>query len=77
VLNPQALRTAARRQAEWGVVHHVGRRSGAVYDTPIDTQRTDEGSVVIPLVYGPSADWCRNILAAGGCTLTLRGTSST
>jgi hypothetical protein len=24
-------------------------------------------------VYGPSVDWCRNVLAAGGCTLTVGG----
>ena len=71
VLNPYALRTAASGAAEWGVVHHVGRRSGVMHHTPIDAQRTADGSVVIPLVYGPGADWCRNILAAGRCTLTL------
>ena len=68
VLNPFALRDPRR----WGVVHHVGRRSGAAYHTPIDAERTTRG-VIIPVVYGPGADWCRNILAAGRCTLTLNG----
>jgi deazaflavin-dependent oxidoreductase (nitroreductase family) len=72
VFNPRALRDAARGDTRWGVLHHVGRRSGVAYDTPIDAQLTPEGAV-IPLVYGPSADWCRNVLAAGGCTLTLGG----
>jgi hypothetical protein len=72
VLNPYALRTAAHGESEWGVLHHVGRRSGVVHHTPIDAQLTQDG-VVIPLVYGSSADWCRNILAAGACTLTLHG----
>jgi deazaflavin-dependent oxidoreductase (nitroreductase family) len=71
-LNPNALRAAARGETRWGVIHHVGRRSGAAYVTPVDAQRTREG-VVICLVYGAGADWCRNILAAGGCTLTLDG----
>jgi deazaflavin-dependent oxidoreductase (nitroreductase family) len=70
VFNPGALRAAARGETRWGVLHHVGRRSGTAYDTPIDAQRTPDG-VVICLVYGQSADWCRNVLAAGGCSLSL------
>jgi deazaflavin-dependent oxidoreductase (nitroreductase family) len=72
VFNPRALRDAARGDTRWAVLHHVGRRSGAAYDTPIDAQLTPEGAV-IPLVCGPSVDWCRNVLAAGGCTLTIGG----
>jgi deazaflavin-dependent oxidoreductase (nitroreductase family) len=72
VLNPNALRAAAQGETRWAVVHHIGRRSGAPYDTPVDAQRTRAG-VVVCLVYGAGADWCRNILAAGGCTLTLDG----
>jgi deazaflavin-dependent oxidoreductase (nitroreductase family) len=72
VLNPKALREAAAGETRWAVLHHVGRRSGVAYNTPVDAQRTTNG-VVIPLVYGPAADWCRNILAAGRCTLTLDG----
>jgi deazaflavin-dependent oxidoreductase (nitroreductase family) len=73
VFNPRALEASARQDAPWGVVHHVGRQSGRSYETPIDAQPTSAG-VLIPLVYGAQADWCRNILAAGGCTLTLAGT---
>jgi deazaflavin-dependent oxidoreductase (nitroreductase family) len=72
VFNPRALRDVARGDTRWSVLHHVGRRSGAPYDTPIDAQLTPDG-VVIPLVYGPGVDWCRNVLAAGGGTLTLGG----
>ena len=72
VFNPRALRDAGRGDARWAVLHHVGRRSGVAYDTPIDAQLTPEGAV-IPLVYGASVDWCRNVLAAGACTLTVGG----
>ena len=72
VFNPRALRDAARGETRWAVLHHVGRHSGVAYDTPIDAQLTTEGAV-IPLVYGSGVDWCRNVLAAGGCTLTLAG----
>jgi len=70
VFNPKALRDAARGETRWGVIHHVGRRSGTAYATPIDAQLTPDG-VVICMVYGLGADWCRNVLAAGQCTLTL------
>jgi hypothetical protein len=72
VLNPRVLHDATSGETAWGVVHHVGRRSGASYATPIDAQRIPDG-VVIPVVYGDGADWCRNVLAAGRCTLTLNG----
>ena len=72
VFNPRVLRDAARGDTRWGVLHHVGRRSGVAYDTPIDAQLTPEGAV-IALVYGASVDWCRNVLAAGGCTLAVGG----
>jgi deazaflavin-dependent oxidoreductase (nitroreductase family) len=56
----------------YGVLHHVGRRSGAAYDTPVVAKVTPRG-VLIPLPYGPDTDWCRNVLAAGSCGLTLKG----
>jgi deazaflavin-dependent oxidoreductase (nitroreductase family) len=70
--NPGNIRAVERGQSRWAVVHHVGRRSGKRYDTPIDAQLIANG-VVICLVYGAGADWCRNIVAAGGCTLTTNG----
>jgi deazaflavin-dependent oxidoreductase (nitroreductase family) len=72
VFNPSALRAAARGESQWAVIHHVGRRSGTAYDTPIDAQRTPDG-ILLCLVYGSSANWCRNVLAAGSCTLSLEG----
>jgi deazaflavin-dependent oxidoreductase (nitroreductase family) len=72
VLNPLALRTAAYRRSYYGVVHHVGRRSGVSYDTPVVVKLTPRG-VVIPLPYGANTDWCRNVVSAGGCTVTFRG----
>jgi deazaflavin-dependent oxidoreductase (nitroreductase family) len=72
VINPRTLRAAARGDTRWAVVHHVGRRSGATYHTPVEAHRTPEGAFIL-LPYGPTTDWCRNVLAAGGCTLTLAG----
>ncbi|HLZ26417.1 MAG TPA: nitroreductase [Chloroflexota bacterium] len=72
VLNPLALRTAAYRRSYYGVVRHIGRRSGLPYDTPVVVKLTPEG-VVIPLPYGANTDWCRNVVTAGGCTVKFRG----
>jgi len=71
-LNPRNVAAVARGDSRWAVVHHIGRRSGTPYDTPVDAQPTADG-VIICLVYGQAADWCRNVLSAGGCTLTLDG----
>ena len=74
ILNPFALRIIARRKTYYGVVHHVGRRSGKPYATPVVAKLTSAG-VVIPLPYGADTDWCLNVLAADQCTLKLNGES--
>jgi deazaflavin-dependent oxidoreductase (nitroreductase family) len=55
----------------WGIVRHAGRRSGRTYDTPVVVQRTNDG-FLIPLPFGGSTQWARNVLAAGGCTIRWR-----
>ena len=72
VINPQTLRAIARGESNYAVVHHVGRRSGRTYQTPVDAHRTAEGTLIL-LPYGPVTDWCRNVLAAGRCTVTVDG----
>jgi deazaflavin-dependent oxidoreductase (nitroreductase family) len=72
VMNPRTIRAVERRRSPFGVLHHVGRRSGAQYHTPVAAARTSDG-VLVPLMYGPDTDWCRNILAAGHCRLTFDG----
>jgi hypothetical protein len=34
---------------------------------------TAEAVFLIPLTFGPGSDWCRNVLASGGCEVKLRG----
>jgi deazaflavin-dependent oxidoreductase (nitroreductase family) len=72
VINPQTLRAVARGESNYAVVHHVGRRSGRAYQTPVEAYRTTEGTLIL-LPYGPVTDWCRNVLAAGQCTVTVDG----
>jgi len=47
------------------VVHHIGRQSGSAYQTPVNVFDHD-GSLLVALTYGPSADWVQNVLANGG-----------
>ena len=56
----------------FGVVHHVGRRSGRPYATPVNVFVVD-GDYVVALTYGRDSDWLKNVLAAGGCELEVRG----
>ncbi len=71
-LNPAVLKFAGQRGNIYSVVHHVGRRSGKSYTTPVVAASTADG-FVIPLPYGKDVDWCRNILAAGRCIIEHRG----
>jgi deazaflavin-dependent oxidoreductase (nitroreductase family) len=75
-LNRAGLNRVVRPVAAWfpglGVVVHVGRRSGAVYRTPVNLFAAD-GQYTIALTYGAETDWLRNVLAAGGCDVLTRG----
>src|SRR5437764_6661907 len=56
----------------FGIVTHVGRKSGRVYRTPVNVFRAPNG-FLIALTYGRESEWVRNVLAAGGCELETRG----
>ena len=71
-LNPLTLLVAGRR---WmpivGVLHHRGRRSGRMYATPLGMRPHGE-TFVMPLTFGESAAWYRNLKAAGSGRVTYR-----
>jgi len=67
-INPLMLRIAGRRPFPQAIIHHVGRKSGQSYVTPVAAAPIEHG-FAIPLAYGTNVDWCRNILASGNCTL--------
>ena len=72
-MNPMQLRRGAGGEGAYAsVVHHVGRRSGKAYRTPVVVVDTEEG-LLIALPYGPEADWAQNVLAAGGATIQHEG----
>lgn len=56
----------------YGVLHHVGRKSGREYATPVVIRAGDD-AIYVPLPFGPGTDWYRNALAAGGVRATWKG----
>lgn len=70
----------------FGILEHVGRKSGKPYRTPLTvfstryppTQlRPPEDGVAVLLSYGPDRDWLKNVEAAGEARLQRRGTTFT
>jgi deazaflavin-dependent oxidoreductase (nitroreductase family) len=56
----------------FGILTHVGRKSGKVYRTPINVFRISTG-FIIALTYSSNSEWVKNVLAAGGCQLKTGG----
>ena len=56
----------------FGILTHVGRKSGKVYRTPVNVFRASNG-FIIALTYSSQSEWVKNVLAAGGCELRTRG----
>jgi len=69
---PAAALAGSRILPFWSVVRHRGRRSGRLFATPVAARRTADG-FAIPLAFGETADWCRNLLKAGGATVRWSG----
>jgi deazaflavin-dependent oxidoreductase (nitroreductase family) len=60
----------------FGILEHVGRRSGKQYRTPLnvfDAEVDGKPGVAILLSYGPDRDWLKNIKAAGGGRMRRHG----
>jgi deazaflavin-dependent oxidoreductase (nitroreductase family) len=71
VINPVS-RLFAGWMPGFGIITHVGRRTGRVYRTPINVFRHGD-QYLFALTYGSDVDWVRNVLAAGGCEIRTRG----
>jgi deazaflavin-dependent oxidoreductase (nitroreductase family) len=65
-------RPLSGKVAMWSLIEHRGRRSGAVYRTPVSMFPTTDGVAVL-LAYGDDRDWVRNLQAAGGGRATMSG----
>ncbi|OMB94177.1 peptidase [Mycobacterium colombiense] len=78
--NRRVTNPIQRMWAGWlppfGIVEHVGRRSGKPYHTPVNVFNTEvngKPGVAILLTYGPDRDWLKNLKAAGGGQVRSRG----
>ena len=56
----------------FGILEHVGRKSGKSYRTPLTVFSTDTGFAIL-LTYGPDRDWLKNLRAAGEARLERHG----
>jgi len=73
VFNPLVLSLAGTRFLPlYGVIEHHGRRSGKAYRTPVVVRPTSDGFIV-PMPWGESTDWYRNVRAAGECVIRWKG----
>jgi deazaflavin-dependent oxidoreductase (nitroreductase family) len=60
----------------FGILEHVGRRSGKQYRTPLnvfDAEVDGKPGVAILLSYGPDRDWLKNLNAAGSGRMRRHG----
>ena len=73
LLNPAVAKLAGRRFfAMVAAIHHVGRRSGKSYVTPVNA-RVNEDIALVPLTFGNQSDWVRNVRAARHCWIRVNG----
>ena len=56
----------------WAVIGHQGRTSGTPYETPIVALRR-KGAYLIPMPFGESTQWAKNVLAADGGRIRQAG----
>ena len=71
VLNP-LTRLIGGRLPYFGIITHVGRRSGRTYRTPLNIFRQGD-HYYVALTYGSDVDWVKNVRAAGRCQLRTGG----
>jgi deazaflavin-dependent oxidoreductase (nitroreductase family) len=74
--NVRVTNKVTRPFAAWlpgfGVIRHVGRRSGRQYETPVSVF-WDGDHYVVALTYGSGSEWVKNVLAAGGAVVRTKG----
>ena len=74
VTNPVMIRFFSGRSANAALLHHVGRKSGQPYLTPLTAHRAED-TIIVPLPYGTKVDWLRNLHAAGRGIVEIEGGS--
>jgi deazaflavin-dependent oxidoreductase (nitroreductase family) len=71
-LNRLTLRMARSGRGPFSLVRHVGRKTGAFYETPLILAPVSKGFIA-ELTYGPDVAWYRNVIAAGNCVIIFKG----
>lgn len=71
IVNP-VTRLFAGRVPGFAILRYVGRKSGKTYRTPMNVFRRGN-DYVFALTYGLDVQWVKNVLAAGGCEIEVRG----
>jgi len=66
------MKPFAARLGGFAVLEHIGRRSGAAYETPLNVF-IDSDSVMVALTYGSDVDWLKNVRATGESTFVVQG----
>jgi deazaflavin-dependent oxidoreductase (nitroreductase family) len=56
----------------YGLLLHVGRKSGRTYRTPLNVFKAPGGFAIV-IAYGHESDWLRNVRASRGAEVVKRG----
>ncbi len=65
-------RLFAGRLPLFGIVEHIGRKTGKTYRTPMNVFRDGE-DWIFALTYSSNVQWVKNVIAANECVLINRG----
>ena len=71
LINP-LTRLFAGRIPGFGLLTYRGRTTGRIYHLPINVFKRGEHYIFV-LTYGSESQWVKNVLAAGGCEIQVRG----
>jgi hypothetical protein len=71
-INPLTLSFAGRPGVPYGIIQHIGRRSGSRYTTPVLVGMTHY-AFYIPLLYENATDWSLNLQEEGGGLIVYEG----
>jgi deazaflavin-dependent oxidoreductase (nitroreductase family) len=71
-LNRGTVRLARAGIGPFALVKHVGRKTGKHYETPL-LLATHGPDFIAELTYGPDVAWYRNVVAAGRCSVVVKG----
>jgi deazaflavin-dependent oxidoreductase (nitroreductase family) len=71
LINPLA-RLFAGWMPGFGLLTYPGRTTGRIYNLPLNVFRRGEQYIFV-LTYGSQSQWVKNVMAAGGCQIRVRG----